>query len=142
MCCCALRQQQLSYFALEEGLECPKIVLISIPVDLTAIVREAGERYGTNEPFINQFVLKVSDFGAPYYLDKEWKVIAEKRTEKLLLIHAKEDYHAPVKNAIVLSNIWPKSRIEIHEHGTHNSILNSGAVIKQITEFITGAPLG
>ncbi len=126
-------------FALRDGLECPKIVLISTPLDLPGLVRFGGQQYGLSGRCLDRFVDRVSELGAPYALDTPWKPIAKERSEDLLVVHARADYAAPVEHIYEIDGLWQGAEIAVFDHGGHNTILNVKSAVNRIADFLIPA---
>lgn len=133
-------------FALDEGVTSSRIVFVSAPIELPKLIRLGGTQYGVGGRCLDRFVQAVSRLGAPYPLDLPWRPMAARRGEKLLAVHARYDYAAPVTDLGALGEIWPDAQIEIFEQGDHNSILHMNAPIDAITAFLSegfsGRPRG
>ncbi|APZ53573.1 alpha/beta hydrolase [Salipiger abyssi] len=124
-------------FALDEGITSPRVVFVSTPIELHKLIRLGGTQYGIANGCLDRFVQAVSRLGAPYPVDLPWQPLAARRGEKLLAVHARHDYAAPVKDLDALGRIWPDAQVDIFEQGDHNSILNMNAPITAITEFLS-----
>ncbi|MBN9889249.1 alpha/beta hydrolase [Salipiger abyssi] len=124
-------------FALDEGITSPRVVFVSTPIELHKLIRLAGTQYGIANGCLDRFVQAVSRLGVPYPVDLPWQPLAARRGEKLLAVHARHDYAAPVKDLDALGRIWPDAHVEVFEQGDHNSILHMNAPIKAITEFLS-----
>lgn len=123
--------------ALEEGQSLAnRLALISVPLDLPALVRLGGRQYGLNGRCLDHFVRHVDAIGAPYALGHDWQPLARSRSEGLLIVQARNDYAAPLENLRPLAETWPGARLEVFEQGDHNGILNVTSAIRAIAEFI------
>lgn len=124
-------------FALEDGLDCGRVVLVSTPLDLRKLFRLGGSQYGIDGDCLEHFVDEVSRLGAPYPAEAPWRQIAESRSEPMLAVHSRHDYAAPSEDVPELAEVWPEGRIEIFEKGGHNSIVSQAEPVRAITEFLT-----
>lgn len=123
-------------FALDGGLRCDRVVLVSTPLDLVRLVRNGGEQYGLSGRCLDLFVDRVSELGAPFHLSLPWHPIAAKRTEHLLAVHAQDDWAAPVSDVEKLRNLSPNTEVAVFPHGGHNSILSVKAAVNRIADFL------
>ncbi len=124
-------------FALQDGLTCARLALISTPVDLKRLVRSGGQQYGLSGRSLDRFVSRVSRLGAPYALDTPWVPIAKARSELLLMVHARDDWAAPASDIHALAACWRGAETAILDHGGHNSILSSRTAVARITDHLT-----
>lgn len=122
--------------ALDEGVTCDRVALVSVPLDLPALVRLGGRQYGLSGRCLDLFVARVNALGAPYAIDRDWRPIAEARREALLIVQARNDYAAPVENVRPLAQAWPGARMVEFDHGGHNGILNVTSAINEIAGFM------
>lgn len=125
-------------FALEDGLECGRVVLISAPLDQRKLLRLGGSQYGLEGTCLEQFVDEVVRLSAPYPAEAPWRAIAETRSEPMLAVHSRDDYAAPAEDLEPLVDVWAEGRVEIFEKGDHNSIVAQSEPVQCITDFLTG----
>lgn len=124
--------------ALRDGLICPKVALISTPLELAKLVRMGGAQYALSGQCLDLFMNKVAQLGAWQHISP-WREIAPSRTEKLLLIHAEHDYVAPVNDLDELHKLWPNAELNRFEYCGHNSILNKKRAVSRTVSFFTEA---
>ncbi|EBA10441.1 hypothetical protein [Sagittula stellata] len=123
-------------FALDGGLHCDRVVLVSTPLDLVRLVRNGGEQYGLSGRCLDLFVDRVSELGAPFHLSLPWHPIAAERTEHLLAVHARDDWAAPVCDVQKLESLTPTATVAVFPHGGHNSILSVKTAVSRIADFL------
>lgn len=124
-------------FALEEGLDCPRVAFISIPVDLTRLMRLGGTQYGLRGRGLASFEREVTRRCGPYAPDAPWRPAAERRRGATLVVHARHDFAAPVADACAFAAAVPGAELAVFEQGDHNAILNVAAAVRQVAEFLT-----
>ena len=124
-------------YALRDGITVSRIVFASTPVDLPALVRYGGQQYGLSGSCLDHFTTHVDRLGAPYALDTPWHLIAPTRPEPLLIVHASDDWAAPIHNLAPLATLWPKAQIAAFNHGGHNSLFNVTSAIERMAAFLT-----
>lgn len=122
-------------FALDEGLQCERVVLISAPLDLQTLFRFGGVQYGVSGKCLDRFVQIVSEKGAPYLATRPWQALATGHVQAILAVHARHDYAAPVGDLLALPDVWPNAELCIFEEGGHNTILSHTPAISRICEF-------
>ena len=127
-------------FALEAGPLAPKVIFLSAPINLPALVRRGGAQYGLHGACLNQFVDAVSHLGQPWSLDRPWQPTVRDRSEELLVLHCRNDTSVPVEDAAAVSQVWPGARMDVLLHGDHNSILTLHEAIDRIVAFVV-API-
>ncbi|WP_323771669.1 hypothetical protein [Antarctobacter sp.] len=128
------------FHALERGVACQKLALISVPLDLPGLIRLGGRQYGLSGRCLDRFVARVDALGAPCAIDKPWRPVAQDRKEDLLIVQALNDYAAPVEKVRPLAETWPRARLDVFENGGHNGILNVTSAIDRIAGFMTTDP--
>ncbi len=124
-------------FALEDGLECGRVVLISAPLDQRKLLRLGGSQYGIEGDCLERFVDEVVRLSAPYPAEAPWRAIAATRSEPMLAVHARNDYAAPAEDLEPLADVWAEGRIEIFENADHNTIVGQSAPVQCVTDFLT-----
>lgn len=127
-------------FALDGGLGCARVVLVSAPLEVARLVRYGGTQYGIGGRCLDAFVHEVSRAGAPYALETPWRPMAEHRREACLVVHARDDYAAPVSEVEALPGVWPGAQAAIFDEGDHNGIIAMAPAIAEITAFVAAEP--
>ncbi|MCJ7871134.1 alpha/beta hydrolase [Phaeobacter sp. J2-8] len=124
-------------FALKHCDLSPKLAFVSTPVNLANLVRQGGRQYGLDGRCLDTFVAEVSRLGAPYAIETPWDHMTANRSEDLLVVHARQDWAVPFDDVTDIGDTWPGAKVQIYEHGEHNSILNVRSAITEITSFMT-----
>ena len=129
-----------SLLAMEEVPLAKKLVFLSAPLTLPNLVRFAGRQYGLRRRCLARFVAQVSRLGAPYPIDIPWQPLAARRSEPLLVIHARNDYAVPVSDVAGIGATWPGARLALLDTGDHNTILGQRGAIDRILAFLQERP--
>lgn len=123
-------------FALDQGLHCPRVALISAPLNLRRLVRQGGALYGLEGRGLDAFVEAVDGLGAPFGITTPWEPAAKARHEPLLMVHARGDYAAPLEDVEHLAQLAPGAALSVFDNSGHNAILNNKAAIARVTDFL------
>lgn len=124
---------------LEQGMSCPRLAMISTPLDLPALVRFGGQQYGLSGRCLDIFVDRVNAISAPCAIDKPWRPVVETTQGELLVVHARNDYAAPIEKTRPLAAAWPGAQLAEFDQGGHNEILNVTSAIDRIADFMAPA---
>ncbi len=124
-------------FELANGPLSDRIVLASLPLNVSKLVRHGGELMGLSDAPLDRFVDAVDALGAPYHLDTDWRAICKDRTERCLLLHSQDDFAAPVDDIYALRDVWPGTQTQILERGDHNGIVAMRSASDSIIAFMS-----
>lgn len=122
-------------FCLRDGLSFPRLALVSTPIDFPKMVAVGGGQYGLTGAHLNTFVQEVSRKGLPYPIDLPWKPLVAQRQEPLLIVHAQNDWVAPVSDTEELAAAWPGARRLVIPGSGHNEVLFSRSAAKALAAF-------
>lgn len=123
-------------YALDAGLTCSRVALISAPLDLSHMVRFGGRQYGLPEAFLDRFVTQVNALSTPYVTNTPWRPIAAARQDPILMVHACDDYLAPVEDITAFAELCPRADLALLDHGDHNGILGSKQAVARVSDFM------
>lgn len=129
-------------FALDKGLHCPRLALISVPLDLRRLAVLGGTQYGLSGAMLERFVMQIDRLFAPYSIDHPWRPIAVERLEPILAVHACTDYAAPIDDVRRFVDLAQDARIVEFEQGDHNGILNVKAAVREVSAFFANPAQG
>lgn len=124
-------------YALDHGMDCPRVALVSAPLDLRRLMESGGRQYGLDGRCLTKFLDNLDSFNAPYHMNHPWQPIAAERHEALLAVHARDDYAAPVEDVRQMVKLAEHATLAEFDHGDHNAILNVKGAVAAITAFMT-----
>ncbi|MBP0483862.1 alpha/beta hydrolase [Sagittula salina] len=123
--------------AMDAGLRCPRVAMISAVLDVRHLVTLGARQYGISGRCLQRFLDRLDARSAPYVMDTPWRPVATEREEDILLLHARSDYAAPFEQVESFETLCPTARLSAWDNLGHNGILGSRAAMEEVAAFLT-----
>jgi pimeloyl-ACP methyl ester carboxylesterase len=125
--------------AVHKGLDVKRVVLLSGPASLRAVVERWGRRHRLPETDIPTFVRMVEcEVGEP--IDGlDIVQIAARLTHPVLVVHDRGDDSIPVEDGMAVAAAWPGAKTLITERYGHGRILIAKEVVREVVDFLKAA---
>ena len=121
--------------AIAEGLECPKVVLISSPASIDRVLQRFSEFIGLPKRSRDQFVQLVEEAVGIPASELNTANNLSRSGSKGLVIHDRNDPEIPYDEALEIVGKWPASSLFSTEGFGHRAIVRQDLVWNKVAEF-------
>jgi len=122
--------------AIAEGLECPKVVLISSPSSIESVLKRFAKFVGLPKNSAHEFVRLVEEAVGKPARALDTAANLRDNTSEGLVIHDMEDREIPYREALEIVKHWKSSSLFSTEGYGHRAIVRQDRVWNKVAEFL------
>ena len=126
--------------ALSQGLQSERVVFLAPPDNLRAHLDAVARTLGFSPEVVERVQQRIEARYSLPFDQARGSYLARSLNTPALFLHDRNDRVVPLTEAQRLQQAWPGAQLIITKGLGHNRILGDALVIRQMLEFLTGAP--